>query len=136
MSQQLVTIAQYRDLPSAGLAQSILESEGITCFLDNQYMVGINWLYSNALGGVKLKVAESDAEKALRLLEDHEEPSQFVEQPEGDRPQDSTCPKCSGTEILTKNYTRKFAALNLLLGLPLFFFMKRYRCKTCGHKWK
>lgn len=34
-----------------------------------QYTIGINWLYSNALGGVKLQVMEADAEKARDILQ-------------------------------------------------------------------
>ena len=136
MSQQLVTIARYRDLPSAGLAQSILESAGIRCFLDNQFMVGINWLYSNALGGVKLQVMEQDAGRAIELLKVQSEPSISDEETEEDQLPTFACPECGGSEIRTINYTRKFAALSLLFSLPLPFFARRHVCKECGHKWK
>jgi Putative prokaryotic signal transducing protein len=136
MSQRLITIAQYRDLPTAGLSQSILESAGITCFLDNQFMIGINWLYSNALGGVKLQVLEKDVEQALKLLKDHSDSEQSDEKEEMDQLPPFVCPECGGREITTINYTRKFAALSLLFSLPLLFFAKRHVCKECGHKWK
>lgn len=47
MTGELVKIAQYRDLPEAGLTKSKLEAAGTICFLDNEYTVGANWLYSN-----------------------------------------------------------------------------------------
>jgi rubredoxin len=134
MAGRLVTIAQYRDLPEAGLAKSKLEAMGITCFLDNQYTIGINWLYSNALGGVKLNVPEEDAAEATALLGEDAGPMASGEA-EG-FPPDSACPVCGATEIETKNLTRKFAAITLLVSLPLFLFWKRYRCKRCGHRWK
>jgi predicted RNA-binding Zn-ribbon protein involved in translation (DUF1610 family) len=136
MSVTLVTIAHYRDFPPAGLAQSILEAEGITCFLDNQYTVGINWLYSNALGGIKLSVAEQDAEETRKILEAYSFPQQDIERTEVGQLEDSACPKCGGTEITTINYKRKSAAITLLLSIPLFIFAKRYQCKKCGHRWK
>lgn len=136
MSRDLVTIAQYRDLPQAGLARSILESHGVTCFLGNEFTVGVNWLYSNALGGVKLQVIESDVARAKEILQ---ETYQEVGTPAGgevDGLAGGTCPRCGEAEVETRNYTRKFAAISLLLTLPLFFFLKRYRCKKCGHAWK
>lgn len=133
MTGRLVTIAQYRDLPEAGLAKSRLEAAGILCFLDNEYMVGLNWLYSNALGGVKLNVPEENAEEAREIIDEITEP--IAIDSEGLLP-DSACPACGATEIETKNYTRKFAALTLLISLPMLLFWKRYSCKICGHRWK
>jgi predicted RNA-binding Zn-ribbon protein involved in translation (DUF1610 family) len=134
MAGGLVTIAQFRDLPEAGLAKSKLESAGITCFLDNEFTIGANWLYSNALGGVKLNVPEENAEEAKAILEETTETIASEESEE--HLEDSACPICGATEIETKNYTRKFAALTLLVSLPLLLFWKRYRCKSCGHRWK
>lgn len=134
MAGGLVTIAQYRDLPEAWLAKSKLEAAGITCYLDNEYTVGINWLYSNALGGVKLNVPEEYVEEAKAIIEESTE-TIVPEESDGLLP-DSACPACGATEIETNNYTRKFAALTLLLSLPLFLFWKRSRCKRCGHQWK
>ena len=134
MAGGLITIAQFRDLPEAGLAKSRLESEGITCFLDNEFTIGANWLYSNALGGVKLNVPEGNAEEAKAILEETTESMASEESEE--HLEDSACPVCGATEIETKNYTRKFAALTLLISLPLLLFWKRYSCKSCGHRWK
>lgn len=134
MAGGLITVAQYRDLTEAGLAKSKLEAAGITCFLDNEYTIGANWLYSNALGGVKLNVPEENAEEAKAIIEETTEPVE-QEEAEGLLPE-SACPACGAAEIETKNYTRKFVALTLLISLPLFLFLKRYRCKSCGHRWK
>jgi predicted RNA-binding Zn-ribbon protein involved in translation (DUF1610 family) len=134
--RKLVTIAQYRDVPLAGLAKSRLNSAGIECFLDNEFTIGINWLYSNALGGVKLKVFEADELAALEIITDEEQTDPLPESASSDQLPSFACPKCGATEIETKNCTRKFAAISLLMSLPLFFFLKRYHCKQCGHEWK
>ncbi|WP_155877327.1 DUF2007 domain-containing protein [Desulfuromonas sp. AOP6] len=136
MAQHFVTIAQFRDLPSAGLAQSTLEAAGIQCFLDNQYTIGVNWLYSNALGGVKLRVAAADAKRAKELLQIHTETNEVERVHDEELLPASACPNCGATEIKTINYQRQFSAWSLLLGLPLLFFGKRYRCRKCDHKWK
>jgi len=134
MTSRLVTVAQYRDLPEAWLAKSKLEAAGITCFLENEYIIGANWLYSDALGGVKLNVSKENAEGAKAIIEESHEPLE-QDEAEGLLPE-SACPACGETEIETKNYTRKFAALTLLISFPLFIFLKRYHCKSCGHRWK
>lgn len=136
MSQKLITIAQYRDLPQAGLDKSRLEAQGLTCFLDNEFTIGVNWLYSTALGGVKLKVLEVDVAQAKQILQEDDKGTTEAGHVEEDLPLENVCPSCGATEIETRNYTRKFAAMSLLLSLPLFFFLKRYRCKGCGRRWK
>jgi len=136
MGQKLITIAQYRDLPLAGLDKSILEVHGLVCFLDNEFTVGVNWLYSTALGGVKLKVLETDVAQAKLILQEMHSSSNDASDNQEAILLESVCPKCGEADIETKNYTRKFAAISLLLSLPLFFFLKRYRCKSCGHRWK
>jgi len=136
MSQKLITIAQYRDLPQAGLDKSRLEAHGLACFLDNEFTIGVNWLYSTALGGVKLKVLEVDVSQAKQILQESYNGTTEAGLVEEDLPLESACPSCGAAEIETRNYTRKFAAISLLLSLPLFFFLKRHRCKGCGHRWK
>jgi len=66
--RELVTIRNYRDLPEALLAQGRLESSGIESFLADDNMVRMDWLISNLLGGVKLKVEEANVEIAEEIL--------------------------------------------------------------------
>jgi hypothetical protein len=65
---KLVTIRQFRDVPEAYLAKGVLDSANIENFLFDANIVGMNWLWSNAVGGVKLRVREEDAEEAAALL--------------------------------------------------------------------
>lgn len=137
MGQKLITISQYRDLPQAGLDKSLLEDHGVHCFLENEFTIGVNWLYSTALGGVKLRVFESDVDRAKEILKDYHELLAEEENSCGESMEsDFFCPNCKSPEIEIKNYTRKFAAISLLLSLPFFFFLKRFQCKKCGYKWK
>lgn len=64
----LVTICTFSQPYQAELAKAHLEAEGIPAFLSDEYLVSINWLYSNAVGGVRLKVAEPDVEAARKIL--------------------------------------------------------------------
>jgi hypothetical protein len=73
--RQLVTIGHFRDLPEALLAKGRLDSAGIECFLIDQNMVRMDWFISNLLGGIKLQVKKEDAEEALALLGEPDEPT-------------------------------------------------------------
>lgn len=66
---KLVTIRRFRDVPQAYLAKGVLDSAGIESFLFDTNVIWMDWLWSNAIGGVKLRVREEDAEEALALLD-------------------------------------------------------------------
>jgi|SRR6185295_8107436 len=66
--RELVTIRKFRDLPEALLAKGRLESSGIESFLADDNMVHMDWLISNMLGGVKLKVEAANVEIADEIL--------------------------------------------------------------------
>jgi hypothetical protein len=70
--RDLLTIRQFRDLPEALLAKSVLDSAGIECFLGDDNLIRMDWLWSNLLGGIKLRVRQEDAIVASRLLEGEE----------------------------------------------------------------
>ncbi|QDU57155.1 putative signal transducing protein [Aeoliella mucimassa] len=67
--ERLVKLTSYSTIAEAQLCQAVLQQEGIDCFLENEASVGVNWLWSNALGGVKLLVPHEQLEAATTLLE-------------------------------------------------------------------
>ena len=62
-------IARFPGVPDAALAASALESAGIEARLRDQHAIGINWLWSLALGGVGVEVPEGRSAEAVDLLE-------------------------------------------------------------------
>jgi hypothetical protein len=66
--RELVTIRKFRDLAEALLAKGRLESSGIESFLADDNMVRMDWLISNLLGGIKLKVEDVNVEIAEEIL--------------------------------------------------------------------
>jgi hypothetical protein len=52
------------------MVKSILGSAGIESFLADENVISMNWLWSNALGGVKLQARKADAAVASKLLEE------------------------------------------------------------------
>lgn len=64
-----VTIATYDFWPDAEIARGRLESEGIAAQLADQHLVQTDWLYSIAVGGIKLQVEDRNAERAAVILD-------------------------------------------------------------------
>jgi len=131
------TIASYADLSAAYLARAKLEHSGISCFLANEHTIGVHWFYSNALGGVELKVREEDIPDAIAILTETEtEP----ETPDTASPSSSAalcCPMCGNEDIHSRKYRPLIAMVSfVLLSLPILLRQKKQRCKKCGHTWE
>lgn len=68
VEEPLVTISVYYSPHEAALAKCELNAVDIPVFVADEYTIGMNSLYSNALGGVKVMVAASRAEEARCIL--------------------------------------------------------------------
>jgi hypothetical protein len=69
MDRRLVTVASFDQPPKARLVQNVLEAEGIQVAINDESLVAMDWLLSNAIGGVKVQVWEEDADRAVEILE-------------------------------------------------------------------
>src|SRR5436309_3053264 len=69
MGTRLVTIATFDQAAQARLAQNALREAGIQAAVSDESLIAMDWLLSNAVGGVKVQVREEDAEKAVGVLE-------------------------------------------------------------------
>ncbi len=111
--------------------------------VEDEHIVGIYWLYSNAVGGVKLRVSEQHAERASSLLagrsqESAEEAAEYrLVAGEGD-----ACPSCKSADVTPSKLAERVKAL-LLLGvlpavpaIPFVLWNNEWRCNSCDHVWK
>ena len=64
-----VIIARYDAMPEAHIAMGRLAAEGVESWLADEHLVQTDWLYSIAVGGIKLQVAAEDAAGAIKILE-------------------------------------------------------------------
>lgn len=64
----MITIATFDFLTDARIAMGRLQAEGIPCVLADENLVQTDWLYSIAVGGIKLQVAPEDVARALEVL--------------------------------------------------------------------
>ncbi len=69
-NKKLITVLTATYGYELAVVQGKLESEGITCFLKDDVLVQVNPFLSNAIGGVKLQVLESDLNKAIGVLKE------------------------------------------------------------------
>jgi hypothetical protein len=111
------------------LSKSGLEAFDIDASLADADTIGVNWLWSNALGGVKVQVPESEVEEARRVLaaEPGDEP---------DAPEATVCPCCGSAD--THYFLDKRASFLtwLVLGIPVVPAFSRRACAGCGFRWK
>ena len=133
MPEGLVRIGSYSTLYEANLVKSELEAFGIEGELRDAGAISANWLWSNALGGIKMQVPESQADEARVILE--AEPEEEIDAPGG--PAAATvCPGCGGSH--TRYYLDKRGSFLtwLILGVPVIPAFSRMVCADCGRKWK
>lgn len=75
------TIASFQLPEQAHLVRSRLEASGITAFLRDELTIGSDWALTNALGGIRLQVADEDYEPALELLRAFEKAADLDQAP-------------------------------------------------------
>lgn len=67
---KMITVATFHLPQDAYIIRGRIESEGIFCYLKDELTVQSDNIISNAIGGVKLQVHESDVQKVLPILEE------------------------------------------------------------------
>ena len=120
----MVTIRICSTLPEAQVIQSELEGSGIKGFLPDELTVQNDWLWTNAIGGIRVQVLEENAERAAEVLDEtHSKTEQEVAK---------TCPHCGA--ILKESYG--FGVYLKVLLVLLFFIPLRSKptwcCPKCG----
>ena len=118
--QALVTVRQFRDLPDAAAAKSVLDSAGIQSLLRDENTIRIDWMWSNLLGGIRLQVRQEDFLDAQNVLS--QPVPETIELGEGESYQQPRCQHCQSLDI-------GFAA-------PIMMRQHYWICHTCGHEWE
>jgi hypothetical protein len=70
---KFIVLCSFDNYISAHIALGRLKEEFINCYLQDEYSVTIDPFLSNAIGGIKLMVAETQAERARDILNSLEE---------------------------------------------------------------
>jgi DNA-directed RNA polymerase subunit RPC12/RpoP len=126
-----ILLTAFTNYMDAHLCQMHLQEEGINCWLKDENTVTIDPILTNAIGGIKLMVHESQTERAKELLRImHNKERQAIQ-----------CPNCRSHNVEYIVTNRK--AGNWLSAITTFvlgdFAMaphKVYHCFDCGHEFE
>lgn len=67
MEDKIVEIARFSKPEDAHILESLLKSEGIECYLRNEYTTQV--LYPANMGGVRVELLESEVPRAMEIME-------------------------------------------------------------------
>jgi hypothetical protein len=101
-----------------------LEGSGIEAFLPDETMAQMNWLYTNAIGGVRVQVHEDDLEAAREVLELGPAEKGVV-----------PCPRCGSQNIRYQNLS-PLSAVSIFIGFILPSQTVSLYCQDCQQKFK
>lgn len=142
-----VVVSAHSIAMDAHIIKGRLEAEGIPAYLQDDQYITMDWLLSNALGGVKVCVPSEYEEAALQVLQDTEDndyqlsqldDSFTPEQAESYLPEEPLlCPACHSDNISRLGWSRKISLVMLIFThFPLPFTKRHYECNDCGKVFK
>lgn len=128
----MITIASFDNTEQAELLKGRLDLAGIPAFVADKGVVGNAWVYSNAVGGVRVQVEEKDLPRVRSFLEASGECTSEMAALSAYR-----CPFCGSTKVEFRRLSKTFFWLSLLvLAVPLALYRPRCHCLDCGKTWK
>ena len=136
---QLITVANFSHPTEADPVVAWLESEGVECYVTNEHTITMNWLWSNAIGGVGVQVKAADVERAHEILQvvlnsNAIEPGPTPPDPESEDNSEIRCPKCGSENVYYEKFSRRLVFASwVLLSVPLPFFKRKWKCQECEH---
>lgn len=132
MSEEtFVKIGQYQYSSEAFIYKGKLEAENIEVFLRDNFTIDTDPMVSNAIGGVKLFVKESDYENAIKIL------SEISEVSLDDSGKPIQCPHCGAQKAQLFTSVTDFKSLvsfivSMFFVILPFYTKYRYRCENCN----
>ena len=138
MSDNLVTVAAFIFPVDAYLLKLRLESENIQCFYADEITGAfVNWLWCLAIGGIKIKVRESDAELVAEILLREPEITDLPEEWAFEDGTVRTCPQCNSPVTFKETFNRRIAFITMMfLSFPLPFPNWKWECLRCRKRWR
>lgn len=124
---ETIILKRFDSPVEANIVKGLLESNDIFCFLQDEHSIGMNPLYANALGGIKLMVRSEDEQHAQELLASRKTAyqAQYV------------CPQCGSSDIhfITEKQNKMnwFSVFLSLLWSSPMVIKKKYECNICKY---
>jgi len=134
----------------AHLIEGYLNSHGIETSLQDEMTVQVNTAYSNAVGGIKILVRDSEYDQSIQLLKnggyiadpnisENDEQEVFLVEYSSNH---KNCPFCNSENIAIKKKPNTLSfIISSFLSLFLFaviapIFKNVYKCFDCDKEWK
>ena len=119
----MYNIARYTHILDAQLDQMKLGRHGVQSFIIDENIVSMQWLYADAIGGIRLQVFDLDIEDAIEIFK----------LPDADTSGATSCHKCNSTD--TFRMRMSFWSFPLYL-IGVFFPIPSSKiiCMSCGSK--
>ncbi len=129
---RLVDVGAYTFCHEAYSVQAVLRAFGVESYLIDENTIRIKWIWSAAVGGIKVRIAEEDLDTATDILS-----TELVD------PKDKAlfanawgpCPHCGGGD---SRYFPNVIPAYLLhyFFVPFLRPIRRYKCLGCGRFWR
>lgn len=126
---QYIPLKTFDSYITANMWKGRLSEEGIDCYLKDEYTVTIDPILSNAVGGIKLCVNDSQLETASVLIAAYEEENRQAQK----------CPRCNSLNV--QYISQPGQASNWLLAIVSWAFSNYalsgkqvYHCFGCGYE--
>lgn len=126
-----VPLRTFDNYVEANIVMNMLLASHINAHLKDELTIATDPLLSPALGGIKLMVHYSQAERAWELLEDAEQ--QYLKT--------IPCPVCKAHTLKIISVTKKYrcrlsAVINMMVTGKSVELVKMYQCTSCGYDFK
>lgn len=126
-----VPVYTFDNYIDANILLGRLMNENINCWLKDENTSTIAPIWNQAIGGIKLMVVKSQAERAIALLKEYKQDSQAR----------SLCPNCGSSNVEFISTPRKAsnwfsAILGFLFGSYAVTVDKVYHCFNCNHEFE
>jgi len=131
--QNLITVRQYRDPVDAMMAKSLLDSANIPCFLKDENIVRMQWMWSNLIGGIRLQVRLEDLEVAENMLS--QPIPETIALGEGEEYQQPRCPYCQSLNIGFEAIYQEIGLASIIVAVPVRLPKNRWKCRACNKEW-
>ena len=122
----LVILQRFDNYFYANITCNMLNHAGIECYIRDENTILADPLLSNAIGGIKLEVRETQVNEAREIMKEAE--AAYLNE--------LICPYCKSKglladEIINTPKTAWGVIKNKLLYGQTNLYSKQYRCKTC-----
>ena len=126
---QYIPVKTFDSYITAHIWLNKLLNENIDCYLKDEYTVTIDPILSNAVGGIKLCVNDSQLQQAQKLIFQYEQENKQIQK----------CPKCGSLNVQyivqpNKPSNWQLALVSWILGSYAIGGKQVYHCYDCGYE--